>query len=89
MHSATYLGRRYCYYGEAVVMDEVKAVEWYTKAAEKGHSESQFRLASCYEDGAGRGQSFKVVHECGGDFKGTLQHSSSWVCATNMALAGL
>ena len=35
----------WCYeYGNGVVMDKAKAVEWYTKAAEQGHADAQDNL---------------------------------------------
>ena len=39
--------------GEGVAQDDAKAAEWYTKAAEQGHTEAQYELAVCYEYGLG------------------------------------
>ena len=36
-----------------VAMDKERAVEWYTKAAEKGCSEARFNLGVCYAQGKG------------------------------------
>jgi len=38
---------------EYVAKDYVKAVEWYTKAAEQGHAIAQFNLGICYYNGEG------------------------------------
>ena len=43
-----------CYYnGNGVEKDYAKAVEWYTKAAEQGNAEGQWRLGNCYCSGNG------------------------------------
>ena len=45
-------GRKY-YYGEGVIMNNAKAVELFTVAAENGHAEAQLYLANCYRYGYG------------------------------------
>lgn len=45
------VGTGYHYNGTSKDME--KAVYWYQKAAEQGHTESQFRLAMCYANGTG------------------------------------
>ena len=43
-----------CYeFGRGVEKDEVKAFEWYKKAAEWGYAKAQFKLGICYEFGKG------------------------------------
>lgn len=44
---------RYYQYGIAVEKDEAKALEWYTKAARKGHVSAMINLAIIYRDGLG------------------------------------
>ena len=44
----------YCFEkGEGVEQNSTKAVEWYTKAAEKGHSSAMYNLGYCFEKGEG------------------------------------
>lgn len=45
-------GRKY-YFGEGVPMNNAKAAELFTIAAENGHSEAQFFLGNCYRYGHG------------------------------------
>lgn len=40
-------------------MDNVKAVEFFMKAAEGGHAKAQFYLGLCYEKGWGVSQDFQ------------------------------
>ncbi len=40
-------------YGDSIEKDTLKAIEWYSKAAEQGHSEAQYRLGLCYANGCG------------------------------------
>jgi TPR repeat protein len=40
-------------HGEGVPQDNKSAVEWYLKAAEKGHARSQYRLGLFYATGTG------------------------------------
>ena len=43
-----------CYeIGNGVAKDETAAVEWYTKAAEAGHTQAMYNLGRCYEHGKG------------------------------------
>lgn len=46
------LARRY-YYGDGVVKDDAKAVEWYRKAAEQGNAFAQYNLGVMYQKGEG------------------------------------
>ena len=46
------MGRMY-EYGLGVTMDDKKAVEWYTKAAEQGYASCQYNLGTMYEYGDG------------------------------------
>ena len=46
------LGNRYRY-GKKAKKNFVKAIEWYTKAAEQGHSHAQNNLGVCYKRGKG------------------------------------
>lgn len=39
--------------GIGVVVDHVKAAEWWLKAAEQGHAKAQVKVGSCYADGRG------------------------------------
>ena len=39
--------------GDGIVRDPVKAVEWFTKAAEQGYSDSFFNLGAMYQNGDG------------------------------------
>ena len=42
----------FCYYcGWGVEENNIKAVEWFTKAAEQGYDKAQFMLGSCYYNG--------------------------------------
>ena len=44
----------YCFdNGEGVAQNKTKAVEWYTKAAEKGNSDAMYNLGYCFEFGDG------------------------------------
>ena len=48
-----------CYYiGQGITQDYTKAVYWYTKAANQGHSNAQNSLAVCYENGQGVSQDY-------------------------------
>lgn len=47
-------GRKY-YYGEGVIINNAKAVGYFTVAAEGGHSEAQYLLGVCYRLGYGVG----------------------------------
>ena len=39
-----------CYhFGRGVDVDPVKAIEWYTKAANQGHAMAQNNLGECYK----------------------------------------
>ena len=43
-----------CFYsGEGVEKNFIKAVEWYTKAAEKGNSDAMYNLGLCFHHGRG------------------------------------
>lgn len=46
------LGRRY-YYGDGVILDRRKAVEWQTRAANQGHATAQYVLGLLYLAGEG------------------------------------
>ena len=39
--------------GSPVTLDYEKAVSWFRKAADKGHSGAQYLLGVCYENGLG------------------------------------
>jgi uncharacterized protein len=39
--------------GSGIAVNLDKAIVWYTKAAEQGHSGAQNNLAMCYHDGVG------------------------------------
>ncbi len=39
--------------GEGVALDDAKAVYWYEKASEQGHTKSQHNLALMYDEGEG------------------------------------
>jgi len=54
-----YLGYSYERGSERVAEDKEKAVWWYTKAAEQGHSGAQNNLGACYEHGDGVGKNKK------------------------------
>ena len=44
----------YCFdKGEGVEQNLAKAVEWYTKAAEKGNSSAMYNLGYCFQRGKG------------------------------------
>lgn len=45
-------GRKY-YYGQGVAEDNVKAVEYFTQAAEAGLAKAQYLLGTCYKEGWG------------------------------------
>ena len=43
-----------CYHnGDGVEKDEVKAAQWYRKAAEQGNASAQYNLSVCYFNGKG------------------------------------
>lgn len=46
------VGHYYCN-GYGVEKDEVKAVEWFLKAAEKGNAVAQYNLGICFRNGYG------------------------------------
>ena len=57
------MGIRY-YKGEGVPVDDAKAVEWFRKAADQGHTDAQFRLGFMYENGyTGVGKDYKTAVE--------------------------
>ena len=44
----------YCFHnGHGVAQNLTKAVEWYTKSAEKGHCWAMYNLGYCFENGYG------------------------------------
>ena len=44
----------YCFkHGVGVAQNKTKAVEWYTKSAEKGNSIAMYNLGMCFEEGHG------------------------------------
>ena len=49
------VGRRY-YFGDGVIEDRKKAVEWQTRAAEQGHATAQYILGLLYSAGEGVSQ---------------------------------
>ncbi|MDD6005961.1 MAG: Sel1-like repeat-containing protein kinase family protein, partial [Bacteroidales bacterium] len=51
------------YYGKGVEKDEIKAVEWYRKAAEQGYAPAQNSLGICYELGRGVEQDYAEAVE--------------------------
>ena len=42
-----------CWNGIEIEKDDQKAVKWYQKAAEQGHTDAQYNLALCYKNGIG------------------------------------
>ena len=51
--SAQYnMGQMY-YFGRGVERDYVKAMEWYLRAAEKGHADAQYNIGCMYSNGLG------------------------------------
>ena len=58
------LNAPYCFdMGEECYLKEdyVKAVEWYTLAAEKGDAEAQYSLGYCFDNGHGVPRDFKTA----------------------------
>ncbi len=47
--------------GEAVEKNLDKAIAWWTKAAEKGYAEAQYKLGICYHFGFGVKRSRKLA----------------------------
>ena len=43
----------YYYDGIIVIKDINQAIKWYEKATNKGHKDSEYKLACMYEDGCG------------------------------------
>ena len=48
--------------GRGVPQDDAIAVTWYTKAAEQGHADAQFKLALMYANGRGVPQDDVTAH---------------------------
>ena len=51
-YAETYVGTCFCF-GNGVEKNFIKAVEWYTKAAEKGNSDAMYNLGHCFHHGQG------------------------------------
>lgn len=49
--------------GEGVPQDYVKAVEWYSKAADQGDGDGQFNLGVMYKNGEGVSQDYSKAFE--------------------------
>ena len=49
--------------GTGVVVDHVKAAEWWLKAAEQGHAIAQVKVGTCYADGRGLSSSIDKAIE--------------------------
>ena len=47
-----YLGKMYDY-GQGTIQDDLKALNWYQKAAKQGHPEAQFGVARMWDGGEG------------------------------------
>ena len=56
------LGKLY-QYGQGVAQDDVKARDWYEKAAANGYANAMFSLGGLYESGAGGAQDYAKARE--------------------------
>ena len=59
-HVQCALGEMY-FKGNGLEKDEFEAVKWYRKAAEQGHTKSQFHLGNCYVNGDGIERDEKIA----------------------------
>ena len=51
-----------CYFdGTGVLQNQLEAITWFQKAADKGHVQSQYTLGLCYLNGWGAPKDFKMV----------------------------